>query len=135
MNDLIMLGIGHLGTVGEKFVPNINYSVYLCEPLVVLYLTSLFEKHSWTKKKEMMELAFASGSNNQTLEVKFEEAVLLLILHMFGGKDCTLSDAFHTDQPWGSSKMTLVSLKRRSDGMMQVSPVSCRSLRSQGNIP
>jgi len=37
---------------------------------------------------------------------------------MFGGKECALSDAFDTDQPWGSRKVTLVSLKRGSDGQM-----------------
>ncbi len=90
-------------------------------------LSSLFEKHSWTTKEELMTLAFASGKNNQTLGSEYEEAVLLLILHMFGGKVCTLSDAFHTDQPWGSRKVTLVSLKRKSDGIMQSCPVSWSS--------
>jgi hypothetical protein len=128
MNDIIMLGIGHMETSPEETVlPTESYPVYLSEPLVVLYLSSLFAKYSWTTNEEIVEQAFASGKNNQTLGSEYEEAVLLLILHMFGGKACTLSDAFHTDQPWGSRKVTLVSLKRRSDGIMQSCPVSSSS--------
>ncbi len=122
MNDIIMLGIGHMETSpGKTFLPTKSYTVYLSEPLVVLYLSSLFTT------EEIAKQAFASGKNNQALGSEYEEAVLLLILHMFGGKTCTLSDAFHTDQPWGSRKVTLVSLKRRFDGIMQSCPVSSSS--------
>jgi hypothetical protein len=57
----------------------------------------------------------------------FEEAVLMIILQMFGGEPRALSDAFHTDQPWGSRKVVLVSLKRRADGEMYSCPVSWTS--------
>jgi hypothetical protein len=42
------LGIGHLEKIGlaHTLDPSVNYPVYLCEPLVVLYLCSVFEKHS-----------------------------------------------------------------------------------------
>jgi hypothetical protein len=46
---------------------------------------------------------------------------------MFGGQERPLSDAFDTDQPWGSRLVTLVSLKRREDGHMQSCPVSWSS--------
>ena len=71
--------------------------------------------------------AARSAPNNSTLGFVLEEALLLVLLEMFGGKECALSDAFDTDQPWGSRKVTLVSLKRRIDGKMQSCPVSWTS--------
>ena len=129
MNEVVMLGIGHLEETSpeQTLRPTESYPVYLCEPLAVLYLSSLFEEHRWTEKEEIVKQMFTRGQNNQTLGFEFEDAVLLVILHMFGGKACTLSDAFHTDQPWGSRKVTLVSLKRRSDGEIQSCLVSWSS--------
>jgi hypothetical protein len=46
----------------------------------------------------------------------------MIILQMFGGEPRALSEAFHTDQPWGKRKVVLVSLKRRADGQTE----SCR---------
>ena len=112
-----MLGIGHLEvSPGDTFLPTERYPVYLSEPLVVLYLSSLFAEHNWTSKEEIVKRAFASSKSNQALRFEHEEAILLFILHIFGGKVCALSDAFHTDQPWGSRKVSLVSLKRNLEG-------------------
>lgn len=123
-----MLGIGHVATpFGTTVRPTENYPVYLCEPLVVIYLSSFFAEYSWTTKEDLIKQAFALGTNNQSLGFKFKEAVLLVILHIFGGRTCALSDAFLTDQPWGSRKVTLVALKRRADGIVQSCPVSWRS--------
>jgi hypothetical protein len=53
--------------------------------------------------------------------------VLLVLLQAFGGNICALSDIFHCNQPWGSRKVTLVSLKRTVNGLMQCCPVSWTS--------
>jgi hypothetical protein len=68
-----------------------------------------------------------TARNNSSLGFIFEEAVLMILLQMFGGEPRVLSDAFHTDQPWGSRRVILVSLKRRADGEMESCPVSWTS--------
>jgi len=48
MQQTITAGIGHLMTVGPDptFDTETNYPVYLCEPLVVLYLSSFLSKYN-----------------------------------------------------------------------------------------
>jgi hypothetical protein len=129
MHETVVLGIGHLEKIGpsQTLDPKINYPVYLCEPLVVLYLSSVLEKHSWTTNQAWITDAFRTARNSSSLGFVFEEAVLLVLLQMFGGKTRALSDAFHCNQPWGSRKVTLVALKCRVDGVMQSCPVSWTS--------
>jgi hypothetical protein len=129
LHEIVALGIGHLEKIGLAHMldPSVNYPVYLCEPLVVLYLCSVFEKHSWSRKQAWIANAFRVARNSLSLVFVFEEAMLLVLLQMFGGKPRALSDAFHCNQPWGLRKVTLVSLKRRVDGVMQSSPVSWTS--------
>jgi len=72
-------------------------------------------------------MGYRCSQNSPTRGFVLEEAILLVLLEMFGDKECALSDAFDTDQPWGSRKVTLVSLKCGSDGRMRSFPVSWSS--------
>ena len=129
VHELIALGIGHLQEVesSRTLDPTKNYPVYLCEPLVVLYLSSVFDKYPHTKTGEWIAEAFRTARDPQSGGIIFEEAVLLVLLEKLGGKSCALSDVFHSNQPWGSRKVTLVSLKRTADDSMQCCPVSWTS--------
>ncbi len=127
VHELIALGIGHLQEVEpyQMMIPKKNYPVYLCEPLVVLYLSSVFDKHPHTKKEAWIADAFCTARDFQSSGIIFEEAVLLVLLEKFGGKSCALSDVFECNQQArGSRKVTLVSLKRTANGSMQCCPVS-----------
>jgi hypothetical protein len=125
VHETVMLGIGHLEEAGPRQTFDLwtNYPVVLCELLAVLYLSSLFEQHSWTTTQARITEALCT-THHFSLGFKFEEVVLLVLLHMFGGEARPLSDAFHSDQPWASRKVTLVSLKHRLDGGIKSSPVS-----------
>ena len=129
MHELIALGVGHLEKAGplQTLEPGTNYPVYLSEPLVALQLSAVFEMHSSTGNKSWMESAVRTAQNRPSLGFVFEKAVPMALLEMFGGKSCILSDIFHCNQPWGSRKVTLVSLKRSPDGVMKSYPVSWSS--------
>ena len=128
MHELVALGVGHLEKAEphRTLDPTKNYPVYLCEPLVVLFLSSSFNKRFLTQETWIID-AFRTARNASSRGFVFEEAVLLVLLQKFGGKSCALSDAFHCNQPWGSRKVTLVSLKRTLDGSVQCCPVSWTS--------
>ena len=125
MHELVALGVGHLEKVGPNRTvnPSKNYPVYLCEPIAVLYLCSVFGKHFLTEETWITE-AFCNARNASARGTIFEEAALLVLLRNFGGKSCALSNVFHTNEPWGSRKVTLVALRRTVDGVMQHCPVS-----------
>jgi len=129
VHELIALGIGHLQEVesSRTLDPKKHYPVYLCEPLIVLYLSSVFDRHPHTRKEAWIAEAFRIARDPQTSGFIFEDAVLLVLLEKFGGKSCALSDVFNCNQPWGLRKVTLVSLKRTVDGSMQCHPVSWTS--------
>jgi hypothetical protein len=129
MHEIVALGIGHLVKVGpyQTLDPTKHYPVYLCEPLVVLYLSSVLNKHLFTTKEKWIADAFRTVGNSSSLGFIFEEAALMVLLQGFGGKPRALSDIFHCNQPWGLRKVTLVSLKRTVDGSMQCCPVSWTS--------
>lgn len=127
MHETVMLGIGHLEKIGPRETLDGNYPVYLCEPLVVLCLSSIFEKHPWTMNHAWITDAVRTACNGSSLGFVFEEAVLLVLLQEFGGKLRALSDIFHCNQPWGLRKVTLVSLKRGDNGLMLCCPVSWTS--------
>ncbi|KAM6495008.1 hypothetical protein JOM56_009631 [Amanita muscaria] len=128
VHELIALGIDHLQEVepSRTLDPKKNYPVYLCEPLVVLYLSSVFDKYPHTKKEAWIAEAFRTARDPLSGGIIFEEAVLLVLLERFGGKTCALS-IFQCNQPWGSRKVALVSLKRTADDSMQCYPVSWTS--------
>jgi len=122
----IAAGIGHLEHISpdKTFDSTVSYPVYLCEPLIVLHLSSELSKCPSNTFKAWVTDAARTTFNNSTLGFVLEEAILLVILNMFGGKECALSNVFDTDQPWGSRKVTLVSLKCGSDDQMRAFPVS-----------
>jgi hypothetical protein len=103
------------------------YPVYLCEPLVVLFLSSIFARCPESTIPNWVADAARTSHGPSSLGLILEEALLVVLTQMFGGEPCALSEVFHTDQPWGSRKVTLVSLKRRVDGEMQSCPVSWTS--------
>ena len=117
MRLIIALGIGHLDQISphQTFDEKATYPVYLCEPLVVLHLSSLLSEFPSTTTTAWITDAARITPNNSSLGFVLEEAILLVLLEMFGGKEYILSDAFYTDQPWGMRKATLVSLRHGSD--------------------
>jgi hypothetical protein len=123
MNDIIAAGIGFLDQMesNQPFDPDLNYPVYISEPLVVLSLSSLFEKQSWTTKQTWMVKSLRNAPNSSSLGFILEVA---LLMEIFGGKFSPLADAFHCSSSLGSRKATLVSLKGGTDGVLQSYPVS-----------
>lgn len=128
MHETVALGIGHLDAIGlDQTMDQENYPVYLCEPLVVLHLSSVFESHSWTWSQAWIVEGFRTARNRSTKGFILEDATTLMLVQMFGGKSRRLSDVFRCNQPWGSRKVSLVSSKLRGDGVMQCCPVSWNS--------
>jgi hypothetical protein len=126
VHDIIASGVGFLDKAGStrEFNPDVNYPVYISEPLVVLSLSSLFEKQSWTTRQTWMVKSFRNARNNSSLGFVYAEVALCVLMEIFGGKFNPLADAFHCSGSLGSRRVTLVSLKRGADGMMQSYPVS-----------
>ena len=129
VHQTIATGIGHLEIIKADLVSSTEdkYFAYLCEPLVVLHLSAVFARQEETTTLSWLSDATSTARNNSSLGYLFEEAVLMIILQMFGGSPRALSDAFHTDQPWAARKVVLVSLKRRADGQTESCPVSWTS--------
>ena len=151
MHQIITAGIGHLQKVepGQAVTTprlgargavmdsrqaragtNDVYPVYLCGPLVVLYLSSIFARHPVTTIPNWVVDAACTSRDPPSLGLILEEALLMVLTQMFGGEPRALSDVFHTDQPWGLRKVILVSLKRRVDGVPSI--VDFRQLRPPG---
>ncbi|KAF8521901.1 hypothetical protein BU17DRAFT_87449 [Hysterangium stoloniferum] len=130
MHDIIAWGVGFLDKMTTnpcEFNPDMNYPVYISEPLIVLALSSLFHRHSNTMRETWMANAVRSARNAPSPEYMFEEAILLVLMETFGGKFRPLSHAFHCSESSGSRNVTLVTLKRGADGIMQCSPVSWKT--------
>jgi hypothetical protein len=126
MHDAIALGVGHLiADVPNEFNPDMNYPVYINEPLVVLALSSLFEQHRSTRKDWIVR-SFRTSRNAPSSGFIFEEVMLLVLMEHFGGKFTALGDIFHFSQssPLASRKVTLVALRRTAEGIHQCCPVS-----------
>lgn len=126
MHDAIMLGVGFLDKDARKkvFDPKIEYPVYISEPLVVLDLSSQFQKFNQTMRKDWIANTFSTARNRSSLGYVFEEAVLLVLVETFGTNATELAKVFHCDSSLGSRKATLVSLKRTVRGDLQTCPVS-----------
>jgi len=131
MHDIIGFGIGHLAriTADETFDANINYPVYIDEPLIILYLRCLFEKWPWTSRKMWLSHMLSSAPNKSSIGYIFEDLVLMVLMEKFGGKFTALSDVFKFPQAstLESRKVRLVSLRRDADGVMRCCPVSWRA--------
>ncbi|KIM43671.1 hypothetical protein M413DRAFT_443578 [Hebeloma cylindrosporum] len=128
MRELVGLGIGLLEAqdTEQRKDPD-NLPVRLCEPLVVLHLSSVFQKHGQMSNQTWITDAFRAARGKATLGTIFEEVTAMVLLQKFGGDPCALSDVFCCDQLWGSRKVTLVALKRGADDEMQCSPISWTS--------
>jgi hypothetical protein len=126
MHDMITLGVGFLDKMPglRTFDPDVTYPVYISEPLVVLSLSSLFEKQNFTSRKNWMIRSFRTAVNRSSLGFVLEEALLLVLMENFGGKSSRLADVFHCSEKLGSMKFTLVSLRRVAGDVMQSHPVS-----------
>jgi hypothetical protein len=106
--------------------PDENYPVYISEPLVVLSLSSLFEKQSWRMRRTWISNSFRNARYDSSLGFVFEE-VALVLMEIFGGKVNCLADAFRCSEPLGSRRVTIVSLMRGADGVMQSNPASWKA--------
>ena len=87
MHQTIASGIGHLKLIKPDRLLDTKdiYFAYLCEPLVVLYLSSTFAQRQETTNLSWLTDATFTARNNSSLGFMFEEAVLMIILQMFGG--------------------------------------------------
>jgi hypothetical protein len=126
MHSVIAAGVGFLNRMEStlQFNPNLTYPVYISEPLVVLTLSSLFEKQTWTTRQTWMVKSLRNAPNSSSLGFTFEVGPLLVLMENFWGKFNPLADAFHCSSSLGSRKVTLVSLKRGTDGILRSCPVS-----------
>ena len=123
-HEVIALGVGFIAkTTSAQFDPN-KTAVYLSERLVVLSLRTFFEKYRSTTRKAWVKRSIRNAPNNATLGFIFEEVALLVLMDYFGGKFGALGDVFHCSALLGPRQVTLVSLKRGSDGVLYSYPVS-----------
>ncbi|KAF8309783.1 hypothetical protein F5887DRAFT_1091838 [Amanita rubescens] len=129
IHDIIELGVGFLDQMPGiyAFDLEVTHPVYISEPLVVLSLSSLFEKHDWTTRKNWMVKSFRNALKPLSLGFVVENALLLVLMEVFGGKSSLLSDVCRCSTELGSRKLTLVSLKRVAGGELQSCPVSWNS--------
>ena len=131
MRHLIALGVGHLATIvpTNKFGPDTNYPVYICEPMIVLSLSSLFEEHSWTTRKTWITNSIRTAHNQSSLGYVLEDLTLLVLMEKFGGKFTPLRDVFHFSKSssLGSRMVTLVSLKRSANDVIRSCSVSWKT--------
>jgi len=84
---MIKLGVGLSDEMPgiRTFDPDVTHPVYVSEPLVVLTLSSLFEKQNWTSRKNWMVRSFRTAVNCSSLGFVLEEALLLVLMQHFGG--------------------------------------------------
>lgn len=120
MRDLIALGVGSMDEFDHG--SDEDNHVYISEPLVVLSLSSLFEKQSWRMRRTCFFKSFRNARSD-LLGFKFEE-VALVLMEIFGGKFNSLGDAFHCTESLRLRRVTMVSLNLGADGVVQSNPVS-----------
>src|SRR6266545_1244391 len=113
MHQTITAGIGHLHkaepdqTVSSAILERqaqagMNdpaYPVYLCEPLVVLYLSSIFARRPETMIPNWVADAACTSRGPSSLGLILEEALLVVLTQMFGGEPRALSDVFTLTSP------------------------------------
>jgi hypothetical protein len=130
MHEFIDLGVGHLKTVhGEEFDPNINHPVYISEPLVILSLSSTFEKQTWTKRSSWMSRCMSTAPTKSAFGDIFEETMLFVLMEKFGGKFTALGDVFRFGESSSlkEREVTLVSLMRMADDSVSCHEASWQS--------
>ena len=129
MHNVIALGVGFLGKM-QEFDPDVNYPVYISEPLVVLSLSLLFEKGKWTMRQAWMINSFRNARNSSSLGFIFEEVALCVLMEVYGEKPNPLAEAVYCSESLGPRRVILVSLKRGADGVLQSHPVSWKASSS-----
>lgn len=130
MHDAIAMGLGHLSAdVPKEFNEKTNHPVYIGEPLVILSLSTLFERLTRERGRDWIVKSFRTSRDPSSSGILFGEVMLLVLVQHFGGKFAALDDMFHfsPSSPWTSRKFTLVSLRRTAEGVMQCCPVSWNS--------
>lgn len=130
MHSTIRLGVGYLkAEISSEFDPNMNHPVYIDEPLAVLAFSSLFQEQAPTARRTWIANSFRTSRNASTSGFIFEEAIMLALMEHLGGKSTALGDIFHFSKSssLGSSKVSLVALKRVPGRGMQCCPVSWNS--------
>ena len=64
MHELISLGVGHLKAVHEEdFNTNINYPVYIDEPLLILSIISILERRQQMQRSTWVNHALFTARN------------------------------------------------------------------------
>ena len=106
-HDMITLGVGFLDRMPgtRPFDPDATHPVSISEPLVVLSLSSFFEKWTWTTKKACMVRSFRNALNPSSRGFALEHALPLVLIEVFGGKFSPLADAFHCSESIGSRRV------------------------------
>ena len=131
MCQMIDLGVGHLkpAAPGEKFDVNRNDPVYIEEPLMILSLSSLFEKQTWTQRKTWLSNSICVARTKSSAGSIFEETTMMVLMEKFGGKYTALGEVFNfgASSSLGSREVTLVSLTRMPDGTLSTSEASWTS--------
>jgi hypothetical protein len=131
MHDIIGFSIGHLTkiTPDKTFDADINYPVYIDEPLIILYLRCLFEKWLWTSRKMWLTNSLSSAHNKSLISYIFKDLVLMVLMEKFGDKFTALSNVFKFPQAstLESRKVWLVSLHWDADGVMWSCPILWRA--------
>ena len=131
MHAIIGFGVGHLAKISpdKKFSANINYPVYIDEPLVILHLRALLEEWQWTSRKTWLTNSLSSARNKSSIGFMFEEVVLMVLVENFGSEFTALGDVFNfcKASTLESRKVRLVSLQRDTSGVMRSCPVSWTS--------
>jgi hypothetical protein len=65
MHEIISWGMGLLQAVKPTdFNPQLNYPVYIVEPAMILYLSTVFEKHPWACRKVCITNRWAQTANS-----------------------------------------------------------------------
>ena len=128
-HQAIILGVGHLKKIApdqnannnhEELNPDINYPVYIDEPLMVLSLSHLFKKSDLHTRNHWIANIISIAPNKSCHGYQLEEAMLLILMDQFGGMFKALGNIFQlaSSSSLASRKFTLVSLKKANDIML-----------------
>jgi hypothetical protein len=129
MRESIELGVGRLNKLSE-FDEAKDYPVYIDEPLMVLALSSRFQKRDPEIRKNWLHRALSIAPNSQARGYLFEDMLLLVLMDRFGGRFTALSDVFkfdESDSKLASRKVTLVALQQTPGQLLLCNQVSFKS--------
>lgn len=136
MHKLIDLGVGQLRTLEGTRKDNIsqNFSVYIGEPLIILYLSTRFQEQGWTTRWECFSHAILSAPSRPAIGFLFEEVIMYLLMDVFGGKSIPLEKVFHFPEgsPLGGRNVELVAGRQVGLDSMSVAKTSWLTGSSDG---